>query len=86
MLTSQKLQTRALLATSYRGGRSKLDVTLTHTLDATKGKTLCGRVTELRMADADATDPHAPPTCPACLARDPRNRSGSFKLASLLQL
>lgn len=81
-----KYLTVAVLAAAYKGKGADLKATLTHTMDAETGEPLCGKVNPEHLADPDADDRHARPTCPRCLKRDPRVKSeGGFLLGSLLQ-
>jgi hypothetical protein len=80
------IETRALLATRYI---SRDPVMLTHSYDTVVGRILCGRVRQSSVADSEAADIHAVPTCPRCAERDPRTKQhagdGPFILKSIFQ-
>lgn len=70
---AQQLATLSVLAGAYRKG-SKTSM-LTHTVRLATGEVLCKRVQADNMADlfsASAEEQVEAPTCPQCLARDPR--------------
>ena len=71
--------TLGVLAGAYKGGRAKLDRLHTHCVlvddDSPLEGAICRKVAADNLADVcSATDEEqdAPPTCPRCLARDPR--------------
>lgn len=66
------LETRALLAGSYKGYHRQENAFLTHTMDLASGKFLCRGPKPENAADAGADDPKAAPTCQKCLQKDPR--------------
>lgn len=74
-----RVETRAVLASAYRvasEGRGVHRATLTHAVevlaDGTPIRTLCATVLVASLADVDATDAAAAPTCPRCAKLDPR--------------
>lgn len=66
-------ETRDVLGGAYKGNQETRAMR-THSLEQGAEKSLCGRVEESRLADAEAGDPDAKPTCPGCLKKDPRFR------------
>lgn len=79
-LPAAEVRTRHVLAAAYRGGRANLQAIRTHAVwTESPGfgvRPLCGRVkgvTDDTAAD-DGPEGLARPTCPVCLARDPRFR------------
>jgi len=77
------VQTRSLLAGAYEGGRRNLKAMLTHAIEVDDqsgreaDKTLCGRILGEKLVDVYGMAPEeldGPPTCTACLRRDPRFR------------
>jgi hypothetical protein len=66
------METRAVLAGAYLRVRSWRSY-LTHAVEVNEAgvevKVLCDRVQLDSLADRCASDPTAPPTCPACLRR-----------------
>ena len=74
----EPLMTLGVLAAAYKGGRTNLQNTLTHTINYNNGgdeKSLCGKMHIDRIADPYAyskAERQAKPTCPVCLRRDPR--------------
>lgn len=68
-------ETHAVLAGAYKGRRLSLRNTLTHSVVLENdrfSKVLCATVDIDSMADSEADDPNARPTCPKCAKRDPR--------------
>jgi hypothetical protein len=73
-VSAARLETRAVLATGYRGGAEDGPF-LTHAVevvDDRERRALCGKVRPVNLADSGATDPDSVPTCPVCARRDPR--------------
>ena len=75
--------TRGVLAGAYAGKNPPLKYMLTHTVSAAGGtgddEPLCTRVRAESMCDMDMVEPSGkptPPTCPVCLKRDPRFKTG----------
>ena len=70
------IETRAVLAGAYRGGRRSLKVTLTHAVEVYAGcydiRVLCGGVDLDSLADSGSMNTSEPPTCPRCAKKDPR--------------
>src|SRR5208337_1272427 len=64
-----------VLAGAYAGKNPPLKFLLTHTVAQSTGAPLCKRVKPDSMAGW-SVNPNAPPTCPICLARDPRFNAG----------
>ncbi len=70
-------ETRSLLAGAYKGGRTNLKATLTHSVgvDADGREadfTLCGKISSDKLSDhfgMTAAERAAAPTCKDCLAR-----------------
>jgi hypothetical protein len=65
-------QTRAVLADAYPPARRHYRDALTHCLELVDGfeiEVLCGRVKVEGLADVNATDPSALPTCGRCRNR-----------------
>lgn len=76
---SGNYETCAVLAGAYKGKRLSQRSTLTHTVRLNEGRfaeVLCGTVDLDSMADSEADDPDAPPTCPRCAKKDPRRPAG----------
>lgn len=67
-----RFKTLAVLAGAYKGKAAQQAATLTHTFDSIEDRVLCGRVKVESLADDNASDVRARPTCVVCLARDPR--------------
>ena len=68
--------TRSILATQYNGRRQEPQ---THSYQAGRATTLCGRIPATSLADVHATDASAPPTCRRCLYRDERFRGAGVQ-------
>ena len=70
-----RIETRAVLAGAYREKREK-QVFLTHSVKVDGSgeliRTFCGRVKLENLADEQASDPQAAPSCPRCFRADPR--------------
>jgi hypothetical protein len=70
---SGHVETRAVLAGAYRGPDVSRRQLLTHAVavDETGRElaVLCNRVGLDSLADRQASDPSAPPTCPSCVRR-----------------
>lgn len=77
-MSDPKVETRAVLAGAYRGGRASLKTTLSHTVEVDDAgrarRVLCNDVALDSIADRHAADPDAKPTCPRCVKKDPRRR------------
>lgn len=69
--SSMNIETRDVLGGAYKG-KQETRAMLTHSLEQGAAKTLCGSLAEERLADAEAGNPAARPTCPRCLKKDPR--------------
>jgi hypothetical protein len=65
-------ETRQVLAGAYRAGREESP--RTHSFVRGMATTLCKRIKADNLADANAGDSTARPTCLTCIARDPRFR------------
>ncbi len=66
------IKTRAVAASAYK--QNDIRSTLTHAVDQTTDKPLCGRVKPESLLDDPyaVDDEDAPATCPVCAKRDPR--------------
>ena len=74
---SRSYQTRALLAARYiRADQAAHTHTFLALGPVDLVAAICGIAAEA-AADVHATDPQALPTCPRCLARDPRALKGT---------
>ncbi len=68
-------ETHSLLVGAYKGIRVSRRATLTHTVRLENGHfvaVICGRVSLDSVADCEADDISAPPTCRRCARKDPR--------------
>lgn len=71
----KEFTTRGVLGGAYKGGRASLKAMLTHTVPPGTERSLCRGVKDGNMADSYScteAELQLPPTCPKCLARDPR--------------
>jgi len=70
------IETRAVLAGAYRGGRRSLRVTLTHAVEVDAAgyevRVLCGGVGIDSLADSYSMPTGEAPTCPRCAKKDLR--------------
>ncbi len=71
----ETFETHAVLAGAYKGKRLFERQLHTHTVRLDNGRfaeVLCKTVELDSVADSEADDPDAPPTCPRCAKKDPR--------------
>lgn len=78
-----RYQTRAVLAGAYRGrdrdGSPRDRHLLTHVLNTDTGLVLCRGVYSKSLADEEADDVAATPTCTVCARKDPRRVSSTME-------
>ncbi len=70
-----RYQTRGVLAGCYRGKAAKYESVLTHTADThvRYGQAICGKLKgDLADEYSNPAGLNEPPTCKACLKKDPR--------------
>lgn len=70
IIMTDRIETREVLAAAYLGPNKRRMLSHAVKVDFYGGEfVLCGSVMTSSLADANAGDPTAPPTCPKCQSR-----------------